>query len=96
MDQAGTSWRSSGRSNKLHFALDHTLGIWQKMPTNRAMPATGVEMMFYIDETTDRATLEEVAIVEIGFDVAKVEAASDDELRTMIVGWVMAGDECVA
>ena len=53
-------------------------------------------MMFYIDETTDRATLEEVAIVEIGFDVAKVEAASDDELRTMIVGWVMAGDECVA
>jgi len=50
--------------------------------------------MLYIDENTDRATLEEAAIVEIGFDIAIVEAATDDELRAMVIGWIMDGNEC--
>lgn len=50
--------------------------------------------MLFIDKNTDRATLEEAAIVEIGFDPNVVDAATDDELRAMIVRWIEAGDEC--
>lgn len=50
--------------------------------------------MFFIDENTDRATLEEAAIVEIGFDPKVVDAATDNDLRAMIIQWIEAGDEC--
>lgn len=50
--------------------------------------------MLYIDENTDRATLE-VAAIDANFDLNVIEAASDEELRNMIVAWVMAGDECL-
>lgn len=50
--------------------------------------------MTMIDESTDRATLEVAAIFECNFDMAVVEAASDDELRDMIGAWIEAGDEC--
>jgi len=50
--------------------------------------------MTFISENTDRATLEVAAIFECNFDLAVIEAASDDELRSMIIKWVEAGDEC--
>ena len=52
--------------------------------------------MLVINETTDRATLEVAAIFECEFDLAAVEAASDEELRGMIRDWIEAGDECAA
>lgn len=52
--------------------------------------------MFDINENTDRATLEIAAIFECEFSLDVVEAASDDELRNMIVAWVLDGDECAA
>lgn len=52
--------------------------------------------MIFIDETTDRATLEIAAIFECEFDLAVIEAASDEELRAMIAAWIEEGDECAA
>lgn len=48
----------------------------------------------FIDENTDRATLEIAAIFDCEFDLDVIEAASDDELRTMIQAWIEQGDEC--
>jgi hypothetical protein len=53
---------------------------------------TGNFKMF-IDENTDRATLERVALSECGFDHLSIEAATDEELLTMITDWIEAGDE---
>lgn len=50
--------------------------------------------MTYIDHTTDRATLEIAAIFECEFNLDVIEAASDDDLRDMIMAWIEAGDEC--
>lgn len=50
--------------------------------------------MTTIDQNTDRATLEVAAIFECEFDLEVIEAASDDELRDMIIEWIEAGDEC--
>lgn len=52
--------------------------------------------MTFIDQNTDRPTLEIAAIFECEFDLDVIEAASDDELRAMIVAWIEAGDETVA
>jgi hypothetical protein len=52
--------------------------------------------MTFIDETTARADLEIAAIFECGFDLDAIEAASDEQLRDMIMDWVEAGDECAA
>lgn len=52
--------------------------------------------MTMIDENTSRADLEIAAIFQCNFDLSKVEAASDEELRDMIMDWVEAGDECAA
>ncbi len=49
--------------------------------------------MTFIDQNTDRATLEVAAISECQFDLDAVKAASDDELREMIAAWIEAGDE---
>lgn len=50
--------------------------------------------MLMIDENTDRRTLEIAAIFECDFDLDSVEAASDEELRSMINEWIESGDEC--
>ena len=50
--------------------------------------------MTMIDENTSRADLEIAAIFECEFDLDVIAAASDEELRNMIVEWVEAGDEC--
>lgn len=50
--------------------------------------------MTFIDENTDRRTLEIAAIFECEFDLAVVEAASDEELYEMIGEWAEAGNEC--
>lgn len=47
----------------------------------------------FIDENTSREKLEEVAIVDIGFEPSVVDAASDDELRAMIINWIEEGSE---
>ena len=52
--------------------------------------------MTFIDETTDRPTLEIAAIFECDFDLNVIEAASDDDLRAMIVEWIEAGNEAAA
>ena len=52
--------------------------------------------MTFINETTSRADLEIAAIFECNMDLAKVEAASDEDLRNMILDWIEAGDECAA
>lgn len=52
--------------------------------------------MTMIDANTDRASLEIAAIFECEFDLDVIEAASDDELRAMIIAWIEAGDECLA
>lgn len=52
--------------------------------------------MTFINETTSRADLEIAAIFDCNFDCAKVEAASDEDLRNMITEWIEAGDECAA
>ena len=52
--------------------------------------------MTEINENTDRATLEIAAIFECDFNLDVIAAASDDELREMIVDWIEAGDECAA
>jgi hypothetical protein len=52
--------------------------------------------MQIIDTNTSRADLEIAAIFECGFDLAVIEAASDDTLRAMICEWIEAGDECAA
>ena len=44
--------------------------------------------MTFIDENTDRRTLEIAAIFDCDMDLATVEAATDDELRAMIVAWI--------
>ena len=49
--------------------------------------------MIMIDSTTDRATLEIAAIFDCDFDLDAIEAASDAELREMIIAWIEAGDE---
>jgi hypothetical protein len=53
---------------------------------------TGNSKMF-IDENTDRATLEVAAISECEFDLDAIEAATDKELLNMITDWIEAGDE---
>jgi hypothetical protein len=53
---------------------------------------TGNFKMF-IDENTDRATLEVAAISECEFDLDAIETATDEELLTMITDWIEAGDE---
>lgn len=50
--------------------------------------------MMMIDENTDRRSLEIAAIFECEFDLDVIEAASDEELRNMIIAWIEAGDEC--
>lgn len=50
--------------------------------------------MTMIDHTTDRRTLEIAAIFDCEFDLAIIEAASDEELCNMIIDWIEAGDEC--
>lgn len=50
--------------------------------------------MTMIDKNTDRSSLEIAAIFECEFDLDVIEAASDEELRNMIIEWVEAGDEC--
>lgn len=50
--------------------------------------------MTFIDQNTDRATLETLAVFECNFDLKAVEAASDEELRDMIQEWIEDGDEC--
>jgi hypothetical protein len=50
--------------------------------------------MTLINETTDRATLEVVAIFDCEFDLQVIEAASDADLLDMITDWIAAGDEC--
>lgn len=52
--------------------------------------------MTEINENTDRATLEIAAIFECEFALDVIEAASDEELRNMIIDWIEAGDECAA
>ena len=52
--------------------------------------------MTMIDETTDRATLEVAAIFECEFALDVIEAATDDELRAMVIAWIEAGDETAA
>ena len=52
--------------------------------------------MLMINETTARADLEIAAIFECNLDLAKIEAATDSELRDMIIDWIEAGDECAA
>jgi len=52
--------------------------------------------MTFIDENTSRADLEIAAIFECNFALDAIERASDDELRTMILEWIAAGDECGA
>lgn len=52
--------------------------------------------MTFIDENTGRATLEIAAIFECDFDLDIIAAASDNELREMIIDWIEAGDECAA
>jgi hypothetical protein len=47
----------------------------------------------FIDENTDRATLEVAAISECEFDLDAIETATDEELLTMITDWIEAGDE---
>lgn len=47
----------------------------------------------FIDENTSREALEEVAIVDIGFEPSVVDAASTEELRAMIIKWVNEGSE---
>lgn len=47
----------------------------------------------FIDEDTSREKLEEVAIVDIGFEIDVVDAASTEELRAMIIKWVEEGSE---
>lgn len=49
--------------------------------------------MTFIDETTDRATLEIAAIFECEFDLDVVEAATHEELRKMVVAWIEEGSE---
>ena len=49
--------------------------------------------MTFIDETTDRPTLEIAAIFECEFDLKVIEAASDEELRNMILDWIEEGSE---
>lgn len=52
--------------------------------------------MTFLNETTDRATLEIAAIFDCSIDCSTVEAATDSELLEMIREWVAAGDECEA
>lgn len=52
--------------------------------------------MTYLDETTDRPTLEVLAIFDCNMDCAIVEKATDSELLDMIRTWIEAGDECAA
>lgn len=54
----------------------------------------GTDKMIDINETTDRATLEIAAIFECNFNLDLIEAATDEELRNMIIDWIEAGDEC--
>jgi hypothetical protein len=50
----------------------------------------------FIDASTPRETLEEVAIMECGFTTEQVDGATDEQLLVMIQDWVEAGDECAA
>lgn len=52
--------------------------------------------MTIINENTCRADLEISAIFECNIDCAAVEAASDEDLRALIIAWIEAGDECAA
>jgi hypothetical protein len=49
--------------------------------------------MIFIDENTDRPSLEVAAIAECNFDLDVIEAATDKELLDMITDWIEAGDE---
>lgn len=49
--------------------------------------------MLNIDENTSRVDLEYAAIFECDFALDKIEDASDDELREMIIAWIEEGDE---
>ena len=49
--------------------------------------------MTMIDKTTDRRSLEIAAIFECEFALDVIEAATDEELRNMIIDWIEAGDE---
>jgi hypothetical protein len=49
--------------------------------------------MIEINENTSRVDLEYAAIFECNFDLDKIEAASDEELRDMIIAWIEEGDE---
>jgi hypothetical protein len=50
----------------------------------------------FIDENTDRPTLEVAAISECEFDLDVIEAATDEELLNMITNWIESGDETAA
>jgi RNase P/RNase MRP subunit p30 len=50
----------------------------------------------FIDENTDRATLDTLAVEECGFDAGTIKYASDEALLDMIREWVLEGDECAA
>lgn len=50
--------------------------------------------MIYLDETTDRPTLECLAI-DADFNLDAIENASDEELLKMLRDWIEAGDECM-
>jgi hypothetical protein len=50
--------------------------------------------MTFIDETTSRADLEIAAIFECNFELSKIEAATNEQLREMISEWIANGDEC--
>jgi hypothetical protein len=47
----------------------------------------------FVDENTDRPSLEAAAIAECKFDLDVIEAATDAELLEMIVEWIEEGDE---
>ncbi len=49
--------------------------------------------MLIIDETTSRSDLE-VAALMADLNLTAVAAASDDELRNMLMEWIESGDEC--
>ena len=50
----------------------------------------------FIDENTSRADLEIAAIFDCEFDLGVIEKATDDELRRMIIDWIMQYNEVSA
>ena len=50
--------------------------------------------MTIIDENTSRADLELAAIFDCEFDLDTIEAASNEQLLSMIIDWIDQGNEC--